>query len=211
MKKILIGTLIWLLLSAPCYGAEINEVNYNKENLKNECIQRFIELKELLENYKKQKETVNVEKSDYKIFSVPGNSGFKSYMPYTAITSKNSPQYKLQHQYAYTGNYGIRQVNGRYCIALGTYYSKQIGTEIDLILKNGVVIPCILSDLKADRDTDSSNKVTLHNGCVAEFIVDRSSLYRMAKRMGDISYCSDDWNSPVKKIRVYDRNIFNTN
>lgn len=211
MKKYLIGALIWLLLSAPCYGAEINEVNYNKENLKNECIQRFIELKELLENYKKQKETVNIEKSDYKIFSVPGNSGFKSYMPYTAITLKNSPQYKLQHQYAYTGNYGIRQVNGRYCIALGTYYSKQIGTEIDLILKNGVVIPCILSDLKADRDTDSGNKVTLHNGCVAEFIVDRSSLYRMAKRMGDISYCSNDWNSPVEKIRVYDRNILNIN
>ena len=93
------------------------------------------------------------EVMDYTIIDVPANSGFKSYMPYTAITSKNSNQYKLQHTEAYTGEHGIRQVDGRYCIALGSYFGKEIGTYYDLVLENGTVIPCILADRKADIHT----------------------------------------------------------
>lgn len=139
----------------------------------------------------------------YTEYPVPKNSGFKSYMPYTAITSKSSPQYKLQHEQAYTGNYGIRQVDGRYCIAVGSYFTSEIGTNLDLILANGTVIQCILADQKADQHTDANNITTVHNGCVSEFVVDTSSLVSMAKKMGNISYCNEDWNSPVSSIRVY--------
>lgn len=208
MKKLFIGIIIWILMSAPCYGAEVDKTE-QKEEFRKYCITKLFELRDELLNFREQQEAESKMPAS-KIYDVPQNRGFKSYMPYTAITSTGSKQYKLQHQYAYTGNYGIRQVNDRYCIALGTYYTDQIGQELDLILENGVVIPCILADQKANVDTDSSNKITLHNGCVAEFVVDRSSLYRMAKRMGDISFCCDEWNSPVSKIRVYDRNVFET-
>lgn len=149
------------------------------------------------------KKYISNEECEYVDMGVPYNSGFKSYMPYTAITSRNSPQYKLQEQSAYTGNYGIRQVNGRYCVAIGSYYTSEIGTLFDLILENGTVIPCILADQKADKDTDSSNIMTMHNGCVSEFVVDTSYLKRKAKQYGDISYCDDSWNSPVETIRLY--------
>ena len=150
---------------------------------------------------------ISDEKLNYRDYTVPITSGFKSYMPYTAITSKSSPQYKLQ-QIAYTGTYGIRQYDNRYCVAIGTAFNADVGTYFDLILANGTVIPCIVADIKADRHTDSNNMITIANGCLTEFIVDSSALNKNAKRMGDISYCNEDWNSRVEKIRVYDKNVF---
>ena len=150
---------------------------------------------------------ISNEKLNYRDYTVPITSGFKSYMPYTAITSKSSPQYKLQ-QIAYTGTYGIRQYDNRYCVAIGTAFNADVGTYFDLILANGTVIPCIVADIKADRHTDSNNMITIANGCLTEFIVDSRTLNRNAKRMGDISYCNEDWDSRVEKIRVYDKNVF---
>ena len=152
-------------------------------------------------------EYISDEQLDYIEYIAPITSGFKSYMPYTAITSKSSPQYKLQ-QSTYTGTYGIRQYGNRYCVAIGTAFNADVGTYFDLILANGTVIPCIVADIKADKHTDSNNMITIANGCLTEFIVDSSALNKNAKSMGDISYCNEDWNSRVEKVRVYDKNVF---
>ena len=50
--------------------------------------------------------------------------------------------------------------------------------------------------------------MTLHNGCVAEFVVETSSLDDFIRRAGDISYCNENWMSPVKEVIVYEINIF---
>lgn len=150
------------------------------------------------------KHYISKNKCAYKEFDVPSNSGFKSFMDYRCITATGSKQYELQHVLAYTGKYGIRQIDGRYCVAIGSYFTTEIGTYFDLVLENGTIIPCVLGDAKADQDTDSSNIITEHNGCLSEFIVDTPSLYSEAKRMGNVSYCNTNWNSPVAKIRVYD-------
>ena len=152
-------------------------------------------------------EYISDEQLDYIEYIAPTTSGFKSYMSYTAITSKSSPQYKLQ-QSTYTGVYGIRQYGNRYCVAIGTAFNADVGTYFDLILTNGTIIPCIVADIKADEHTDSNNMITIANGCLTEFIVDSSALNKNAKSMGDISYCNEDWNSRVEKIRVYDKNVF---
>ena len=144
------------------------------------------------------------EKLNYRDYTVPITSGFKSYMPYTAITNKASKQFKLQ-QMASDDTYGIRTVNNRYCVAIGTAFNAQVGTYFDLILANETVISCIVSDIKADKHTDKNNMITVSNGCLTEFIVNSNILDRNAKRMGDISYCCDEWNSRVEKIRVYDK------
>lgn len=150
---------------------------------------------------------ISNEKLNYRDYTVPITSGFKSYMPYTAITNKASKQFKLQ-QMASDGTYGIRTVNNRYCVAIGTAFNAQVGTYFDLILANETVISCIVSDIKADKHTDKNNMITVSNGCLTEFIVNSNILDRNAKRMGDISYCCKEWNSRVEKIRVYDKNIF---
>lgn len=144
-------------------------------------------------------------KIPHKTYAVPYNNGFMSYMPYNLFCS--SPQKRLQVKHGYTGRYGIRQVKGRYCVAIGSHFITRIGTYFDLILKNGTVIPCILADQKANRDTDSNNIITTHDGSIAEFIVNTHALNRKAKRSGNIASCNSKWKSPIKYIKVYKKRI----
>ena len=154
---------------------------------------------------------VSKERVNYKVYSVPSNSGFKSFMPYNvngrSIFSSTSKQRKLQNNYGYSGEYGIRQVDNRFCVAIGSFFTTNIGTYFDLVLENNSVIPCVLADGKANCDTDASNIVTVHDGSVAEFIVDMSSLNTNARRDGDISSCTKEWDSPISKIIIYNKNI----
>lgn len=136
-------------------------------------------------------------------YEIPKYSGFKSYMSYKAITLKSSDQYKLQHENAYTGEYGIRKINDRFCVALGSHFGSEMGMEFDLILENGTIIPCILADQKADIHTDSQNIITVASNCMSEFIVDMNKLDPLSKKMGDMSYCNKNWDSPVVLVRVY--------
>ena len=147
-------------------------------------------------------ETNKKEPINYVNRNVPSNNTIKSYMDYRCITSTGSNQYRLQRS-AYTGDNGLRMVNGRYCIAVGSYYTTTIGQYIDVELKNGKVIKAILADCKADIHTDKTNRIN-PNGSVIEFVVDTNLLDSTAKRMGDISYVNG-WNSKVINIRVYNK------
>lgn len=143
----------------------------------------------------------------YTRFYLPNNSGFKSYMDYRTITSTGSNQYKLQTLYAETGDNGIRMVDGRYCVAVGSHFTNDIGQYFDLILANGTVIPCVLSDQKANVHTDSDNIITEHNGCLSEFVVDTNYLNDTVKQRGSISYAEDGWDSPVVELKLYNKNV----
>lgn len=150
--------------------------------------------------------SVIVNGAGYTTKPVPTNNSFRAYMSYKTITSRNSPQYKLQ-QRAATGNYGIRTVDGRYCIAVGSYYTTKIGTKIDIVMSNGNIINCILADCKADAHTDCTNRAN-SNGCVVEFIVDTNSLDSKCRKMGDMSYVpSGGLQGNIKALRIYDEVI----
>ena len=153
------------------------------------------------------KKYVSLEKCPSKKYSVPSYSGYKSWMDYGTITMDGSKQKRLQSEYAYTGNYGIRQIDGRYCVAIGSYFTTEVGTYFDLILENGEVIPCILADRKDDSDTDSDNIFTSDNGCATEFVVDEEALKYSALNNGDISSCCEEWDSPVETIKIYQKTV----
>lgn len=144
----------------------------------------------------------------YTRFYLPNSSGFKSFMDYRAITATGSDQYRLQTLYAKTGANGIRMVNGRYCVAIGSRFSSDIGQYFDLILANGTVIPCVLADQKADVHTDSDNIITEHNGCLSEFVVSTEHLDTTVKQRGNVSYAEEGWNSPVVELKLYNYNAF---
>lgn len=148
---------------------------------------------------------------DKTVISVPktySKRDFKSYEDYRDITSPTSPHYRLQKHYAYTNSDGIRMVEGRYCIALGSYFTTAIGQYINIVLANGTVIPCILGDQKANAHTDSLHIAHRTDGSVVEFIVDLDKLPRTPKIMGNISYSYDEWQSPVVQVIVYNINVF---
>lgn len=150
---------------------------------------------------------LNATKTEIDLPDNPKYRGTKSYEYYTAITSKRSKQYKIQG-YAITDDKGFRTVNGRYLIAVGTFFNAPVGTYLDVILENGLEIPCVVGDIKADKDTDATN-VFSRCGCASEFMVDKSFVSLTGCR-GDVSKVMEGWNSKVKTIRVYDYNFFNS-
>lgn len=140
------------------------------------------------------------KKSHYIIKDCPKNT-MKSYMDYRTIRSKSSKQYKLQKKAHTDKRTGIRKVKDRYCVAVGSYYTRKIGIKLDLVLSSGKIIRCITGDQKSDRHT--INKHRIHpDGSVAEFLVDSRKLKKRVKRMGDISYIRS-FRGRIEKIRVY--------
>lgn len=147
-----------------------------------------------------QKETIVTEyiikeidkprSDDYIPMEVPNiDSSFKAYMDYRTITNKNSEQYKLQ-ELATTDDNGLRTINGKYLVALGTYYSDGCGEEFDVLLDSGKTIRVITGDIKQDIHTDDKNmmtKVTDTKCNILEFIVDTRMLDEKALRLGDVS------------------------
>ena len=144
---------------------------------------------------------LNVENLiQYEVHEIPAYPGKKSYMPHD-IFKKGSAQYQLQ-QAAITDVNGLQVVDGRYCVAVGTRFKASIGQYIDLVLSNGIVIPCVVGDIKSAKDTDSTNTFS-SNGCCSEFVVNMTKLNKTAKTRGDVSYLNVLWSSPVKQIIVY--------
>lgn len=117
------------------------------------------------------------------------DTSFKGYMDYRTITCTASDQYELQRQ-AYTDELGIREIDGFYCIALGTYYSSQCGEKFRICTDSGNEFYAIVADIKDDRHTDENNMyVPLPNGNanVVEFVVDTSAMESRVVLLGDIS------------------------
>ena len=152
-------------------------------------------------NKKKTSRKKKSVKERYTIYSTPSHNSFKSYMSYRAVSS-SSAQGKLQAKAKTDGDTGIRKVDGRYCVALGSYYCSKIGTKIDLVMENGSVVKCVLADQKANRDTDAKNQKT-SDGSMAEFLVDMNKLSSRAKTMGDVSYAAKELKGSIAKVRVY--------
>ncbi len=151
---------------------------------------------------------VDVEPLQYDQYEIAPYSGFKSYMTYTLFGTKTN-QYKLQ-TICTTDSDGFRRVDDKYyVIALGTRFKCSIGQRVDLILENGEVIQCVLGDVKMDCHTDDSNTFS-RNGCMSEFIVAPKQLDATVKKQGDCSLLpSQNWNSLVKHVRVYEVNVLN--
>lgn len=108
--------------------------------------------------------------SEYISYGIPDlEDQYLTYMPYTAITAKNTPHYKLQ-QLATTNAEGYRVYDDAICVALGSAYGTKIGTLYNIKFSDGKIMRAVLSDNKSDKHTDS-----LHQYRDATGIYDGSS------------------------------------
>lgn len=128
----------------------------------------------------------------------PGGGEFKCYEDFRALTATGSPQYKLQQE-AWTDMYGLRRVDGFYCVALGSAFGTEIGTKYIITLSTGYEFLAILADQKADVDTIEGHTRD-RNGAVIEFIVDTNYLPADVRQMGDVS-CVPGFAGEVTEIR----------
>lgn len=118
------------------------------------------------------------------------------------ITSTTSTQYKLREEAGMNFDAeGFGIINGRYVIACTTTYG-QVGDYIDFYLDNGIVLPCIIGDIKNQNDK-GCNQWGHNNGeCVVEFIVDKDTWYKGGRGNHvnpGTDTCHPEWKGKVTK------------
>lgn len=119
------------------------------------------------------------------------SGAFKSWMDYRTITNKTSKQYALQDK-SETNAQGLRMYQGRYIVAMGTYYADEIGQEYRIYLSGGQVVDVVVGDIKSDAHTDSNRQYTRSNESVIEFVVDADKLSEMSRKMGTVTEFTGD-------------------
>ena len=157
------------------FKKEKKQLKKEKERLRKENTK----LKE--ENIKTQTRTYNT-----KTTTKTSSKDFKSYMPYTAITNKSSKQWKLQ-QLAYTDANGLRCINSRPMVAVGTGWGLSVGNIALITCDNGNKFEVVIGDIKANIHTLADNKTTLSNNCRCEFIVDSKRLNSKVRSSGNVA------------------------
>ena len=146
------------------------------------------------------------KRSKYRTYQSPSSNTFKSYEDVDCITdSTKLAQGRLKKKY-HLDKSGVYMVGDRYCIAVGSYYTKKIGVKIDLVLSslNGRkhTLKCITADSKADKDTIYNHRIH-KDGSVAEFVVNTNSLSKKTRLMGDVSYAGKQFKGSIVKIKIY--------
>lgn len=137
----------------------------------------------------KQQTTVKNNKNKLNVPDLNKQNGFKSWMPYTAL-STSSPNYKMLVNRGYVDDNGLWKIDEYYCVALGSYYSKELGDIFEVTLTSGSTYKIVAVDHKDDAHTDSLNMYTTSNGCLTEFIVDASNLNKNIRFAGSVGALS---------------------
>ena len=146
------------------------------------------------------------KRNKYRTYQSPSSNTFKSYEDANCITdSTKLAQGRLKKKY-HLDKSGVWMVGNRYCIAVGSYYTKKIGVKIDLVLShNGRkhTLKCITADSKDDSDTVNNHRVH-KDGSIVEFVVKTSALPRKARyTYSDVSYAGKQFRGKIVEIRVY--------
>lgn len=184
-----------------------------KKNLEKEKTRKELEEKEAMEQviareYESLESEIEEYLGKYTDYPVPDNKPFKSYMDAETIKDKSSKQYAMKSTFLLDYNMGIYMVGNRYACALGSFYSTDIGTEFDIVLESGEVIPCVLADVKDDEHTDSLNQYTVANDSIVEFVVHTNTLIpNISNRWGNTGDVSKiaGFEGEIAYIRIYER------
>ena len=103
---------------------------------------------------------------------------------------------------------GFMIYDDRYLVALGSYFTKDIGQYFDLVLENGTIIPCILGDVKNDIHTDNTyHAFTVASDDCSEFIIKGDVLSKKIWKAGDVSVAYSEWDSPVRQVILYNKYV----
>ena len=153
-------------------------------------------------------------KPGYYKCEVNGTHAFKIGTDYRAYTAKNSQQRKLVDISRTDERTGIRIVTDpygvdRYLVALGTAWCggspSDIGRCVDIYMKNGATLYCVLGDVKKVEDTINREcrYGTNHNELI-EFIMDTPKLPKQTQISSNYDYCGDEFRGEATSMMVYD-------
>lgn len=157
-------------------GVSQNRISSALENVKQAAEQEQVQEACVIESPEPETEELESEATPV-CFSDGFDSTFKAYMDYRCITDTSSVQYQLQQQ-AYTDDRGFRRIGDDYCVALGTGITEGCGERFLISLDSGYSFTAIVSDVKADIHTDSTNCYAPRGdnaGNIVEFIIDSNN------------------------------------
>ncbi|MCX4356830.1 MAG: hypothetical protein OSJ43_11540 [Oscillospiraceae bacterium] len=140
--------------------------------------------------------------------SLPTN--IKTYTDYRHYNLWYTPHYRMQ-QAAYTDSNGLRRFNQDYIVALGAFYSTDIGDRFKITLDNGNKFTIILGDGKDPIDCDENN---MYAPCkdyddiacanVLEFIIDSDVMADEVYSYGSID-CIDMFSGSIERMEYLGR------
>lgn len=113
------------------------------------------------------------------------------YMDYRKITDTNSVQYKYQEK-CRTNAYGIRVYDGYLAVAIGDFYSTNIGDTYHVLLENGTEFDIFVADSKGSTGGLKVGTKTINydgEDCmnILEFVVDEDLMLNKIKCLGTFS------------------------
>ena len=128
------------------------------------------------------------------------------FMDYRTLTDTSSKQWELQ-QYAYDGDSGIREVDGCYCVALGTVYGS-IGDKFRVTTDRGNVYNVIMADAKGADAVSYDDYNSWYHVCgdyrinLIEFVVDGDLIPNECWQMGEMGVIDDIGGNVVSIERI---------
>lgn len=123
-----------------------------------------------------------------------------TFMGWQLVTNKTSAQYKLRQMAgeSYDAE-GFAKIGSRYVVACTETYGS-VGDYINVTQTDGLVIECIIGDIKSQSD-EGCNKWGHEDGnCVIEFVVDYGSWYGVGHANPGSASCHPEWDCDIASI-----------
>lgn len=138
----------------------------------------------------------------YESLEIPyGSTDSYMFLDYRTLTDTSSKQYELQ-QYAYNGDYGIREVDSCYCVAVSSMYGN-VGDKIKVTTDRGNSYWCIIADIKGYDSVNGWYHVNSQGAInLIEFVVDSDYIPNECWQMGDMGVLDNIGGNVIKIERI---------
>lgn len=132
-----------------------------------------------------------------------GLGSVHTYMGWQTITSPSSTQYRLREEAGQAfDEEGFACIDGRYVVACTTTFG-DVGDLVDFVQDDGLVLECVIGDIKSQGDAGCNKWGHLDGACIVEFVVDRASWYGTGHANPGTPGCRPEWGRDI--VRAVNR------
>lgn len=132
-----------------------------------------------------------------------GLGSVHTYMGWQSITSPSSTQYRLREEAGQAfDEEGFALIDGRYVVACTTTFG-DVGDLVDFVQDDGLVLECIIGDIKSQGDAGCNKWGHLDGTCIVEFVVDQASWYGTGHANPGTPGCRPEWGRDI--VRAVNR------
>lgn len=126
-----------------------------------------------------------------------------TYMGWQSVTSPSSTQFRLREQAGQNfDEEGFARIDGRYVVACTTTFG-DVGDLVDFVQDDGLVLECVIGDIKSRSDEGCNEWGHLDGTCIVEFVVDQETWYGTGHANPGTAGCHPEWGRDI--VRAVNR------